>query len=117
MGNSQSEIGKITPSHEINKVLNDNQELKEKYYKIKIKRKSYKNRIRMLENKVEKLINKVGELEIHNREQYRQQQRGSNTSNYLNERILTLEKKLQNTIILQPQNNNIPFCSKKKNKY
>jgi predicted RNase H-like nuclease (RuvC/YqgF family) len=113
MGSTQSEIGQITPSQDINKVLDDNRELKEKYYNIKIKRKSYKNRIKMLENKVEKLINKVGELEIHNRQQYIRQKRGSNTSDFLLNRIETLEKKLQNTIILQPQNNNISFCSKK----
>ena len=58
MGNSQSEIGKITPSKNINAVLEDDK-LREKYYKIKIKRKSYKNRIRILEEKVDKLTNKV----------------------------------------------------------
>ena len=115
MGSTQSEIGKITPSENINKLLNDNNELKEKYYKIKVKRKSYKNRIRILEEKVDKLTNKVCELEINNREQYRRYQRGSDSSSYLHDRIQFLEKKLKNVIILEPQKNNIPFCSKKNN--
>lgn len=114
MGNTQPEIGKITPSENINSLLKDNNELKEKYYRIKIKRKSYKNRIRILEKKVAELTNKLTELEIQSREHYRISNRGSSTSNYLNDRIDTLENKLKNTIILQPQQNNIPFCSRKK---
>ena len=115
MGNFQSDNKeKITPSNNINSLLKDNVELKEKYYKIKIKRKSYKNRIRILEKKVDKLTNKLTELEIQSRDHYTISNRGSSTSHYLNNRIIELEKKLNNTIILQPQKNNLPFCIKKK---
>jgi len=116
MGSTES-CEDLTPSDNINKVLNDNQELKEKYYKIKIKRRSYKNRIKHLEKQVAQLTNKVTELEINSRDHYRTFKRSSNTSSYFNDRIDTLERKLQNTIILEPQNNNIPFCSKKNKKY
>ena len=116
MGSTES-CEDLTPSKNINTILNDNQELKEKYYKIKIKRRSYKNRIKHLEKQVAQLTNKVTELEINSRDHYRTFQRGSSTTSYLLDRIISLEKKLNNTIILQPQDNSIPFCIKKKNKY
>lgn len=113
MGNTQPEIGEITPSININTLLQDNNVLKEKYYKIKIKRKSYKNRIRILEEKVDRLTNKLTELELESRDHYQISNRGSGTSRYLNDRIQRLEKRLNNSIILEPQKNNIPFCVKK----
>jgi phage-related minor tail protein len=115
MGSMKS-IENITPSKEINHVLKNNDKLREKYYKIKIKRKSYKNRIRILEKQVAQLTNKLTELELQSRDHYKISQRGSSTSSYFNDRINILEEKMNNTIILEPQKNNLPFCVKK-NKY
>jgi uncharacterized coiled-coil DUF342 family protein len=112
MGLSQS-IDNITPSNHINNVLNDNDELKQKYYKIKTERKSYKNRIIILEKKIAKLTNQITELEINSRELYKINKRGSGTSNYLHNRIKNIEKKLDNSILLESPKNNIPFCVKK----
>ena len=42
--------------------------------------------------------------------------RKGSDSSYLYDRIKILEKKINNAIILEPQSNNLPFCSKKNNK-
>lgn len=115
MGLSQS-IDNITPSNHINNVLNDNDELKQKYYKIKTQRKSYKNRIIILEKKIAELTNQITELEINYRELYKINKRGNGTSNYLHDRIVNIEKKLDNSILLESPKNNLPFCVKKKKK-
>lgn len=112
MGNSSSE--NIVPSNNINQLLLDNNDLRGKYENIKVKRKSYQNRIKILEKKVENLMNKVTELEINNRDQYTMIKRKGSDSSYLYDRIKILEKKINNAIILEPPTNNLPFCSKKK---
>jgi len=116
MGSNESSKSELTPSKDINRLLKDNDELKMKYYNIKIKRKSYKNRIRILEKQVAQLTNKLTELELQSRDHYKFSKRGNSTSSYFNERINILEEKLNNSIILEPQKNNLPFCVKK-NKY
>tara|TARA_B110001454_G_C12718390_1_gene433580 strand:+ start:3287 stop:3637 length:351 start_codon:yes stop_codon:yes gene_type:complete len=113
MGNSSSD--NIVPSNNINQLLLDNNDLREKYENIKSQRKSYKNRIKILEKKVENLTNKITELEINSRDQYQMIKRKGSDSSYLYDRIKILEKKINNAIILEPQSNNIPFCSKKNN--
>ena len=45
MGNSSSE--NIVPSNNINQLLLDNNDLRGKYENIKVKRKSYQNRIKI----------------------------------------------------------------------
>ena len=104
----------IVPSNNINQLLLNNDDLREKYENIKAKRQSYKKRIKILEKKVDNLINKITELEINSREQYQIIKRKNHNSNYLYDCIKNLENKFNNAIILEPQNNNLPFCSKKK---
>jgi predicted nuclease with TOPRIM domain len=103
-----------TPSPNINKLLLNDNEMQNKYDRIKNERESYKKRIHYLENSVDKLINKVQNLEINERQNYTKEKRKWNTMNQLYDRIVMVETELKEGIILKVPENNRPFLEPKK---
>tara|TARA_B110000285_G_scaffold234430_1_gene311376 strand:+ start:1628 stop:2005 length:378 start_codon:yes stop_codon:yes gene_type:complete len=108
------EIEEITPSTNINSILLNNNEMKNKYNRIKMERESYIKKIYDLETKYDKLFNRVSILEINERQTYTTDKRRMNSMNQLYDRIIQVETELKEGIILKAPKNNRPFLEPRK---
>jgi len=104
----------ITTSSNINSILLNNNEMKNKYDRIKKERESYIQRICNLEERFEKLYNVVRNLEINERQNYTKDKRRTKSINHLYNRIVLIETELKDVIVLKAPENNRAFLEPKK---